>query len=40
MGGIGLVVGGLDGGLSLEFLAKAGWILNVLITLCVCGQLY
>ena len=29
MGGIGLVVGGMDGGLSLEFLAKAGWILNV-----------
>ena len=29
MGGIGLVVGGLDGGLSLEFLAKAVVVLNV-----------
>ena len=40
MGGIGLVVGGLDGGLSLEFLAKAVVDFECLITLCVCGQLY
>ena len=40
MGGIGLVVGGMDGGLSLEFLAKAEVDFECFSIDCVVGELY